>query len=78
MQKRIVLQEGEVTGHAHAAVGDDIALTTKNDARFLDAPSGAVVTHEEHNNVQLPPGEWRVNRINEYDHFAEEARQVND
>ena len=36
------------------------------------------VTHEEHNPVTIPPGVYRVRKVREYDHFAEEARAVAD
>lgn len=34
--------------------------------------------HEEHNPVSIPPGEYRIGIVREYDHFAEEARAVAD
>ena len=41
-------------------------------------PGGAEITHEEHGPVRVPQGEYRVTRVQEYDHFAEEARRVVD
>lgn len=40
--------------------------------------TGARVSHEEHGVVTLPPGEYIVRGIREYDHFAEESRRVID
>jgi hypothetical protein len=36
------------------------------------------LTHQEHGNIVLEPGTYRVDRVREYDHFAEEARRVAD
>jgi len=73
-----VLAEGEATGHAHVALGDGVELIEREGTLFLSAPHGATVTHQEHAPVTLPPGAYRVGRVREYDHFAEEARQVRD
>jgi hypothetical protein len=38
----------------------------------------AEVSHEEHKTIAIPPGEYRIGIVQEYDHFAEEARAVQD
>lgn len=72
------LREGEATGHAHRAVAEDAQLFIVGDNLYLRAPSGTEVVHEEHNAVTLPPGDYRIDGVREYDHFAEEARYVAD
>ncbi len=73
------LAEGEVTGHYHAAVGPSVSLWGGPDDRMLlKAPQGATVTHQEHLPVTLPVGEYERLIVQEYDHFAEEARSVRD
>lgn len=74
MEKRIVLAEGESTGHAHIAIGEDLEFN----AGVLSAPKGARVVHEEHKEIVLPPGKFEVGRVQEYDHFTEEAKNVQD
>lgn len=69
------LAEGEHTGHYHEAVGDGVALY---DTGEFDAPNGAQVTHQEHQTITLPPGNYVRLVVQEYDHFAEEARNVAD
>jgi hypothetical protein len=69
------LAEGEATGHFHSASGEGVALY---DDFTLDAPHGAEVTHQEHLPVTLPPGQYTRLIVREYDHFAEEARNVVD
>jgi hypothetical protein len=74
------LAEGEATGHFHAAVAEDSLLFGDDDGtpRRLDAPSGTDVTHQEHGTVTLPPGSYDRSIIQEFDHAAEEAREVVD
>ena len=73
------LAEGEATGHAHRAMGGGVALYEPSPgAMVLDAPSGCEVVHEEHKPIVLPPGEYDRIIVSEYDHFAEESRQVID
>ena len=73
-----VLAEGEATGHAHVVEGD-AELLELGDRLFLRVLSGnARVIHEEHKPIEIPPGEYEIERVREYDHFREEARQVVD
>lgn len=72
------LAEGEATGHYHAATAPDVQLYEYNGGLLLDAPLGTPVTHQEHNTVLVPPGVFDRHIVREYDHFAEEARDVVD
>jgi len=74
------LAEGEATGHFHEAVGDNVELYDlgNSDVLVLQAPKGADVTHQEHNTITLPPGSYDRSIVREYDHAAEEARNVVD
>ena len=73
-----ILAEGEATGHAHVALGEGVEVIEREGVLYLSAPHGAIVTHQEHATVTLPPGAYRVGRVREYSHFDEEARQVRD
>lgn len=75
---RAVLAEGEHTGHAHVAEGADVELYEKDGVLYVHCPNGCEVTHQEHNRVTLPAGDYTIGRVQEYDHFAEEARNVAD
>ena len=72
------LAEGEATGHFHAATAPDAAVYEYEGGLMLAAPSGTEVTHQEHNTVLVPPGDYDRSIVQEYDHFTEEARQVVD
>lgn len=67
---RVILAYGEVTGHAHAVIGDDVLfLATDLDEmsrRFLKVEGEAAVVHEEHDTITLPAGAYEVVRQREY------------
>ncbi len=74
-----VLFEGDVTGHAHAIEKvADVDFLEKDGVFYIVNKKPAVVTHEEHKPITIPAGSWRVRGVQEYDHFAEEARRVID
>lgn len=72
---RAILAHGEHTGHFHEAHGGGVAFF---DDGTLEAPNGAEVTHQEHQPITVPPGTYVRSIVQEYDHFAEEARNVAD
>jgi len=73
------LREGKHTGHAHRAVATNVGLYDVGDGvLFARVPTGSPIVHEEHNTIHLPPGEMAVGGVREFDHFAEEAREVMD
>jgi len=76
--RHTVLAEGEVTGHAHRASGEGVVVMEFDGTLFMDAPNGAEVTHEEHGPHTIPPGIYEIGIVKEYDHFAEEIREVAD
>ena len=73
------LAEGEATGHAHVAEGEGVAvLEAPSGQRFLWAPRGARITHQEHKEQLIPPGRYEIHIVREYDHFTEMGHQVLD
>lgn len=69
---RIVLAEGEETGHLHAVPAADARLyATRNGERYLRVVRPTVFTHDEHRPpIELMPGIYRVVRDREYDEFG--------
>jgi hypothetical protein len=66
---RVILADGEATGHAHAVEGDVQFLAADLadlEERFLRVETEAHVVHEEHGTIALPPGNYRVRRQREY------------
>ena len=78
LQNECVLAHGETTGHAHR-IHNGAQLYVLEGQMFLKVlMDNAVVTHEEHGHITIPRGNYRVRKVVEYDHFAEEAREVRD
>lgn len=74
-----VVAEGEATGHAHTLPTEGVLEMREVDGVLYARIAGPVdLSHEEHNRVPLDAGIYRFDRVQEYDHFSEEARQVAD
>jgi hypothetical protein len=60
-----VVAEGEDTGHRHLLTGD---LVSWDDASgdYVRALAEAVLTHEEHSTLTIPPGTYEVRRQRVY------------
>ena len=66
---RLILAEGEATGHAHAVLDPGAELLESDlEERFLRVleEGGVTVSHEEHAPVLVPPGDYEVRRQREY------------
>ena len=63
---RVVLAEGEATGHAHAIRSPGAALLQANDERYLRVTAPVTLDHEEHAALDFPPGTYRVVIQREY------------
>lgn len=76
----LILAQGEATGHDHRITKGDAELyETDSGDLFLRVTSPvAELTHQEHKPITLPRGDYRVRLVREYDHFTEEAHQVQD
>lgn len=73
-----VLAEGEVTGHAHVIDSDIALMEDQNGNMFMSNENEVTIIHEEHHSATIPAGNWEIGIVKEYDHFAEEARKVQD
>lgn len=77
--KHKVLAEGEVTGHSHRVTEGEADIYEHEGTLFLKVTSDkAVITHEEHKPIVVEKGDYQIGIVQEYDHFAEEARNVAD
>ncbi|MBI2193894.1 MAG: hypothetical protein HYU36_18105 [Planctomycetes bacterium] len=65
---RVVLADGEATGHQHVVESDSARLLEGLDGdRFLQLESEALLGHPEHREIRLPAGTFRVVRQREFD-----------
>ncbi|MDE2102920.1 MAG: hypothetical protein KGL39_37095 [Patescibacteria group bacterium] len=77
-QKRVVLAEGEATGHAHTIDCSPKSMQVLMDGQemYLRVVSPVVLQHQEHGLIEVEPGEYVVKRQTEV--WLEEVRQVMD
>lgn len=73
-----VLRDGEHTGHMHVATAENVELFEQNGVMFARVPNGTEIIHQEHHTIYLPPGDYQIDAVREYDHFLEESRAVMD
>ena len=74
-----ILAEGEATGHAHRVSSAGAEVYDLGDGVLvLKAIETATVVHEEHGTITVPPGLYSREIVREYDHAAEESREVAD
>ena len=74
--KRLIIAEGEVTGHVHELVGGKVELFEKAEVVFAKIMSAPQLQHAEHATQTIEPGVYRVVRQREYS--PEELRRVAD
>lgn len=64
---KVILAYGEVTGHHHAIEDPQVELYTDKDGNlWLQTGKDVELTHQEHNTVAVPPGNYRVVKQKEY------------
>lgn len=65
---KIVVAEGEVTGHRHIVQSDmPLNLLINGAKRFLEVTSPAEIIHDEHGPAKIAPGFWQIEIQREYD-----------
>jgi hypothetical protein len=75
---RIILAEGEVTGHCHEIKERKSvsAFVSEDGVLYLDVCEPSELTHQEHSTIVVAPGKYRVVRQREYSPV--EIRRVQD
>lgn len=64
----LTLAEGEVTGHRHRISDGQAELYERDGTLYLKVlSSDATLTHEEHQAVTIPQGNWMVRIQREYE-----------
>ncbi|WP_204105878.1 MULTISPECIES: hypothetical protein [Spirulina sp. CCY15215] len=64
----LTLAEGEVTGHSHRISNGEAELYEREGTLFLRVLSDtATLTHEEHQAIAVPQGDWLVQIQREYE-----------
>ncbi|MBD2437237.1 hypothetical protein [Nostoc sp. FACHB-110] len=67
-KRDLILAEGEVTGHKHQISEGQAELYEKDSTLYLRVLSDiALLTHEEHQAIPIPQGNWIVKIQREYE-----------
>ena len=75
----LTLAKGEATGHHHTIAKGNAELYDHEGTLFLRVNSEeAELTHQEHSTITIPKGDYKIGIVREYDHWAEEAKNVRD
>ena len=77
-KNKIVLAEGETTGHFHGLMEKDSELLEIDGVRILNLKKKSTLKHQEHKPITLDAGIWQVGIVNEYDYFSQMTRKVVD
>lgn len=77
------LAESQVTGHVHQIETEGVEVyegpAGRNGPRTIEArDTEFVVRHQEHKPIVIPGGVYETGIVREFDHVAEQARQVID
>lgn len=75
---KMVLAEGEVTGHYHGIEESESELIQIGEKILLNLKNTATLTHQEHHAITLEPGIWEVGKVQEFDYFSMMQRPVVD
>ena len=75
-----ILAYGEVTGHKHRLVGQQVQVfqDEKTQIKYFQLGQQAELVHEEHKPIQLEEGTYMVVQEREFDFFESEIRRVAD
>lgn len=79
---KYIVAYGEVTGHTHTLTtrsksGIRVFQNEKGE-RFIDITGKASLKHQEHNELQIEQGIYKVGLEREYDYFGEMMKTVVD
>lgn len=73
---------GEATGHLHQIQGEagffDLRLDPSTQTKFLKVIAPVRIAHQEHREIELPPGNYRIGVQREYDPWSKRSRAVVD
>lgn len=75
---RVVLREGEHTGHAHTITEETATFYQLEDAFFLKVDAPVTVVHQEHSAGVVETGVYEVRVARERDHLSRMTRRVVD
>jgi hypothetical protein len=67
-----VLAAGRATEYKHVAAAGDVLLFLHETDLFMRAPNGTTVVHHDHQALEIPPGDYVIGTVLEYEHFPDD------
>lgn len=63
----VVAARSWATGHAHLLTGTRLRRFAAHGTTIVEVTGSAVLTHDEHDPLDLPPGTWEIRLQRQYD-----------
>lgn len=77
--KTKVVMEGEATGHKHLIKGNATLYDDLQQNKIIEVLDADIsIVHEEHNEIKLPKGVYKVTQQVEYDPYDRVSKYVED
>lgn len=79
--KSKTLAYGEVTGHAHRLLyehNNSVETFRILNTIFMNVTAPVLLRHEEHNEIKIPIGKYKIDIVRETDHMTGVIREVAD
>lgn len=80
--KELTIAYGEVTGHHHTLYPETkesfIVEFLKDNERFVELDAEFLLKHQEHGEIRIAPGTYKIRIEREYDPFSKKMRKVID
>lgn len=75
---RLIIAEGEATGHTHTITADKAALYELRGELYVEVAEPVTIDHQEHKSLPIPEGIYTIGRVKEHDYLQDMERQVID
>jgi len=75
---KLIVMEGEATGHHHCILDKEATLLELDGEFYLEVTAPVTITHEEHKPIEIPTGIYQVGQVREYDYLRNMQRKVID
>ena len=76
-EKDKVIAVGESTNHSHRFESEQVSVFTDGKQQFVNVKSPSRLIHEEHHELEIPSGKYKVVLQKEFD-ISQQVRQVLD
>lgn len=75
---KIVVMEGEATGHCHTINSVGSKFWEIDSVQYLKLDEPTDIVHQEHGPITVDEGIWMIGRVREHDYFSKMVAPVKD